>query len=326
MMDYSSRTVTLGNLVKHMKKGKYSFDSPLQRRENQWNRLQKSELVDSVLRSYPLDPIRAIKQEDGILDVIDGKQRATTIRQYLDDEFSLSKSLEDVVIEESIYQIAGKKFSKLDEVVQDKIKGYEIQVYIFTDCTEKDVREMFRRQNNGSALRPSQKLTAYQTSELNSIIYDLSSHDLFKKVLSPNQINKDVHKDIIRETLMLSEASKDNELTSFRIKDMNNFVIVYGENINNEKVELIKQALDRLDEAFDETVKIPKTSLSFIIYSMMRAIKDHKSTQKLVDEINSFIDNYDSNEEYKQYCAQGTSSNFNITGRMEYWRKIVKEL
>lgn len=325
-MDYSSRTVTLGNLVKHMKKGKYSFDSPLQRRENQWNRLQKSELLDSVLRSYPLDPIRAIKQKDGILDVIDGKQRATTIRQYLDDEFSLSKSLEEVVIDENTYQIAGKKFSKLDEVVQEKIKGYEIQVYTFTDCTEKDVREMFRRQNNGSALRPSQKLTAYQTSELNTIIYDLSSHDFFKKVLSPNQINKDVHKDIVRETLMLSEVSKDNELTSFRIKDMNNFVIEYGEKINNEKIDLIKQALDRLNEEFNETVKIPKTSLSFIIYSMMRVIKDHKSTQKLIDKINSFIDNYDSNEEYKQYCTQGTSSNANITGRMDYWRNIIREL
>lgn len=123
---------------------------------------------------------------------------------------------------------------------------------------------------------------------------------------------------------MLSEASKDNPITSFRANDMNEFVLNYE--INNDKIENIKSALEKLDDAFDENVKIPKTTISVIIYAMMRTIKDKKSTQKLIDAINDFLSNYESNEEYKQYCLQGTSNNVNVVGRLDYWRNIVKTL
>lgn len=322
-MEYFCNHKTLVNLVKDMETKKFSFNSPLQRQEDQWSRIQKSELIDSILRSYPLDPIRAIKLENGILDVIDGKQRATTIRSYLNDEFPLSKKLENVIIEGNEYIIGGKKFSKLDEAVQDKIKGYEIQVYIFMDCTDKDVREMFRRQNNGTPLKNSQKLTVYQSEKLNNVIFELASHELFAKLLSHTQITKDVNKDIIREVLMLSEASKDNPITSFRAKDMANFVSNYE--VDDVKLEFIKQALDKLNEAIEESTKITKVSISFIIYGMYRTIKDKKGTEKYCDWlINTFIADYDSNEEYKQFTQNGTSNNENVTGRLNYFRSVIR--
>lgn len=105
---------------------------------------------------------------------------------------------------------------------------------------------------------------------------------------------------------------------------MEDFVSNYE--IDEEKVEIIKAALVKLDESFDENIKIPKTSVSFIIYTMMRVIKDKKSTQKLVDIINDFLANYESNEEYKQYCLQGTSNNANVAGCLDYWRNIIRSL
>lgn len=328
-MDFTCKTRALSSLVKDMQKDKFSFDSPLQRQEDQWNRLQKSELIDSILRSYPLDPIRAIKTESGILDVIDGKQRATTIRQYISGEFTLSKNLENVTIDETEYEIAGKRFEKLDEPVQDKIKSYEIQIYTFTDCTDKDVREMFRRQNNGVPLKSLQKRAIKETPELTNIIFDLKSYPVFDKVMSPALKRKDADKETIRQVLMLSETGKDYDFGSFLTKDVENFIVMYNDNINYDKIELIKQALDRLNETFEEYEKyyIKPTTLPFVIYGAYRVIKDNKPFEKYSEWVLSFLDNYAMNEEYLQYCnGGGTASSDKVHGRLDYFRNVVKEM
>lgn len=323
-MEFTCRTKTLQALYKGItKSSKILLSHELQRKEGAWNAKQKSDLIDSLLRNYPINPTYAVK-DDGVLSVIDGVQRLSTIRDFLDSKFALSKNLKPVVINGEEKNLSGLRFKKMDEDTQDALRNSELQVYEITEYTDEDVREMFRRQNAGTALKPSQKLTSSQSRELTRLLFELSSYPFIQKVLTPAQIKKDVDRDICREVLMLASASKDSPVTSFRARDMDDFVSSYE--IDGERVEDIKAALTELDNAFDENIKIPKTSVSFIIYAMMRVIKDNKSTQKLVDVINEFLANYDSNEEYKQYCLQGTSNNVNVAGRLDYWRGIVREL
>ena len=80
-MDFSTRTRSITSLTKDVKNKKYDFNNPVQRMEGQWNNNMKSELLDSMLRSYPIDPLRGIK-EDNVISIIDGKQRLTTIIDY----------------------------------------------------------------------------------------------------------------------------------------------------------------------------------------------------------------------------------------------------
>ncbi len=51
-----------------------------------------------------------------------------------------------------------KKYAQLDEAVQDKLNDYEMTIYVFTDCTGEDIREMFTRQNNGKPLNNTQNV------------------------------------------------------------------------------------------------------------------------------------------------------------------------
>ena len=105
-MDYTSKTRSLQSLVKDMDKGTINLSHKLQRPEGQWNRKQKSDLIDSLLRHYPINPTYAIVEEDGTLSVIDGVQRLSTIRDYIENIFALSKDMNSVIIngEEKIYQ------------------------------------------------------------------------------------------------------------------------------------------------------------------------------------------------------------------------------
>jgi len=322
-MEFTCRTRTLQALSKNIEKSKILLSHELQRKEGAWNARQKSDLIDSLLRNYPINPTYSVK-DNGVLAIIDGVQRLSTIRDFLGSKFALSKNLKPVVINGEEKNIAGLRFKKMDEDTQEALRNSELQIYEITEYTDEDVREMFRRQNAGTALKASQKLTSSQSKELTHLLFELSSYPFIHKVLTPTQIKRDVDRDICREVLMLASASKDNPVTSFRAKDMDDFVSNYE--IDEGKVEDIKAALTELDTAFDENIKIPKTSVSFIIYAMMRVIKDNKSTQKLVDVIHNFLATYDTNEEYKQYCLQGTSNNVNVTGRLDYWRNVVKTL
>ena len=324
-MDFTCKTRAVSSFAKDVAKGRYNMHHKLQRQEDQWSTLQRGELIDSLLRSYPIDPIRCEVKEDGINYVFDGVQRSTNICNFLSDGYKLPRSLKSVTLDSVEYQIAGKKFSQLDEAVQDKIKSSEIQVYMFTGCTDNDIREMYRRQNNGKVLSSTQKRTAIESDELSEIVFSLADHPFFKKVLGKNKLKKDVQRDYIREVLMLTETNKENDFTSFTPKDIDKFVIWYADNINNEKIALVKQSLDKLDASFDE-LKINTLSIPMVIFSGYRVLKDQKSFTKLVDVINKFVEGYEDNEEYKQYCLGSTTSSPMVRGRLDYWRKIIRTM
>lgn len=324
-MDFTCKTRAVSSFAKDVSKQKYNMHHKLQRQEGQWSSLQRGELIDSLLRSYPIDSIRCEVKDDGINYVFDGVQRSTNICNFLADEYKLPRSLKSVTFDGVEYQIAGKKFSQLDEAVQDKIKSAEIQVYMFTGCTDEDIREMYRRQNNGKSLSNTQKRTAIESDELSEIVFSLADHPFFKKVLGKNKLKKDVQRDYIREVLMLTETNKENDFTSFTPKDIDKFVIWYADNINNEKIALVKQSLDKLDASFDE-LKINTLSIPMVIFSGYRVLKDQKSFTKLVDVINKFVEGYEDNEEYKQYCLGSTTSSPMVRGRLDYWRKIIRTM
>lgn len=324
-MDFTCKTRAVSSFAKDVAKGRYNMHHKLQRQEDQWSTLQRGELIDSLLRSYPIDPIRCEVKEDGINYVFDGVQRSTNICNFLSDGYKLPRSLKSVTLDSVEYQIAGKKFSQLDEAVQDKIKSSEIQVYMFTGCTDNDIREMYRRQNNGKVLSSTQKRTAIESDELSEIVFSLADHPFFKKVLGKNKLKKDVQRDYIREVLMLTETNKENDFTSFIPRDIDKFVVWYANNINHDKIALVKQSLDKLDAAFDE-LKINTLSIPMIIFSGYRILKDQKSFTKLVSAINNFVEEYESNEVYKQFCLGSTTSSQMVRGRLDYWRKIIREL
>ena len=81
--------------------------------------------------------------------------------------------------------------------------------------------------------------------------------------------------------------------------------------------------MDILNESF-ETIKLPITSIPMVLYSSYCVKKDEKSFAKLVDLINQFLSDYDTNEEYKQYVTSGTSGAENVKGRFDYWKGLVK--
>ena len=79
--------------------------------------------------------------------MIDGLQRLSTIKSYINDEFTLS-TLDNIEIDGVPRKLSGKKFSELDPAVKEEISGAEIVLCELRDATDKDIIELFSRINN----------------------------------------------------------------------------------------------------------------------------------------------------------------------------------
>lgn len=335
MEDIKTQPKTVQSLVNDINKGKYNFELPIQRRAGIWNRKELSLFIDSIIRLYPIYPALLNKHSDTkVLDVVDFKQRFTGLAAYVNNEFPLSKDLKPVNIDGIEYEIAGKKFNKLDEAVQDRFNTRDLTVITMVDATSEEINDIFDRINMGHPLTNGHKRSTIESDETRDIIYSLASHSFFEKVLTKAQYKKNFDRDVVIQILMLTEISDKYDFGSFRNDDMNKFIIHYNELIANKetrdntlaKVGIIKEALDKLNDEFTSSVKIKNTSLPLICYGMYRIIKDKKNKEKYLEWVHNFLDTYDTNESYLAYCGSGTASAENVKGRLNYFREAIRKM
>lgn len=330
-MKNSSKERTLQWINNQNKKGNISFEHRLQRPIGQWNTKMKSLLIHSLLSGIPVNPIYVVEEEN-IIYPLDGSQRTSTCIAYLNDEFSLSKDTPNVLIVvkengEQVtkeFEIAGKKFKKLDEEVKETLLACTLEFCTLSDYTDDDIKTMFARQNSGKPLGSKLLRVVNESDEFGDIVYSLANHPFMDKIMSKTQRKNGTDKDTIIQTFMLIATNQENDFTSFRAKDIDTFVTDYADQYL-DKADTLKEAMDRFNDSFDK-IKIPVTSAPQILYSGYRVTKDKKSFNRLAEKVSDFVATYDSNEEYKQFVQSGTGSHENVNGRFQYWRGIVKTL
>ncbi len=335
MEDIKTQPKSMQSLINDINKNRYNFDLSIQRRAGIWNKKEISLFIDSALRLYPIYPALLNKHSDTkMLDVVDFKQRFTGLAAFANNEFALSKDLKPLVIDGVEYEIAGKKFNKLDEAVQERFYSRDISVITMIDATPEEISDIFDRINMGHPLTNGHKRSTIESEETRNIVFTLAAHPFFEKILTKAQYKKNIDRDTIIQILMLCEVSNEYNFGSFRNDDMNKFILHYNQLISNDqtrdktlaKTLVIKEALDKLDDEFIESIKIKTTSLSLICYGMYRILKDGKSSEKYLKWVHNFLDTYNSNEEYLAYCGSGTASAEMVKGRLDYFRKAIREL
>lgn len=139
-------------LVNQMEKGKVNYDNAVQR-NLVWDAEKKSLLIHSMIYGYAIPAMYFTRDENGVYDSLDGKQRSNAISEYLHDEFALTPDTPTVVDDNGcVEDVSGLYFSQLPEWAQDRIKDYNLTIYYYEGMTETEIREFFRRLNNGKPL------------------------------------------------------------------------------------------------------------------------------------------------------------------------------
>lgn len=164
-------------LYRKYKENIIKLDPDFQRESNVWNPKQKSELIESILIGIPL-PIFYVKQDKkGNLILIDGRQRLSTIFDYMDNKFSLSGL--KILSKFNGFLFKGKDEEdekSLKSIYRGKIEDVNLTLHIIKEPTpEKLTYDLFDRVNRGG--------TRLNNQEMRNAIYQGSS-TLFLKTLS----------------------------------------------------------------------------------------------------------------------------------------------
>lgn len=144
--------LTCKGLYNRMLKDEINFDCAVQR-GFVWDNEKKSLLIHSILYGYSIPAFYMTKNEDGSYDSLDGKQRSNAIFDFMAGQYALAEDFPIVYNEEGEKEnFSGMFWAQLPEWAQDRIKDYSLTVYYFEDMTNEEVREFFRRLNNGKPL------------------------------------------------------------------------------------------------------------------------------------------------------------------------------
>lgn len=123
-----------------------------------WTTEQRSRLIESIILGLPIPPIFLIEGEDGILELIDGLQRTSSVLQFLNHEAIGEPELRLTGCD-ILRDLNGKVFSDLPLSVRLKIKRSPIRATIINRSGDAFVKyEMFKRLNTGGALLSAQEI------------------------------------------------------------------------------------------------------------------------------------------------------------------------
>lgn len=313
-MDFSNRVRTVNSYMRDIDKEALLFHHPVQRRSSQWSKRQKSLLIHSLITGYvPVPPIHVLMDEQSLW-VIDGKQRLNTIWEFLNDEFRLSKETPEVEDSEgNIYSLAGARFSNLPEEFQDNIKSAEIIQVKYADYTDQQIADVYARLNNGTPLSNDQKLRAELSDEMLNEIDQILSKPFFTEKVSftAGQVRKGEDLTIILQAIMLAE---DMDFRNFSGKEVERC----AKEMDISMLNGLSEASDKLDQIVENRSKLlKKINLPMILAGQAVAEDDEAYAQKLM----RFFDEYENNEDYKQFCMTSTSKKENVLGRWSYFKE-----
>lgn len=326
----SSITWTCKQIVKMIDKETISFKNVVQR-SFVWERHRMSELIWSIIMGYPIPPIYAERGETAndkvkIYDVMDGQQRNTTIYKYLKDEFALTELKPIPYLDEDgkecTVDISGKKFSELEEELQDIIKDATITVKYFDNLEQYQKAEMFRRLNNGKPLSAKNKTLA-SAKNIEELL-NLGSHQLFEEMLTEkSRANKNQAVIVVKAWTMMN---RDVEDISFASKDFNP-QIEEIEITDEEKVELVN-AFNYIVNVHDELKENKEKDVAKKLYTETHLISlipyvkqsmDNDINESMFAEflINFFKTENDSDvyAEYMEACSNAIARNASIMAR-----------
>jgi transcriptional regulator with XRE-family HTH domain len=144
---------TVGEVVKRIRSNRYDLNPEFQR-DFVWPDDKQYRLIESCLMRIQLPVIYVAEAEDGRIVVVDGLQRLSTFRRFLDDKLKLSfaKAEEDLP-----HPLEGKRFSDLELKLQERVEDTQLTLYILdSKAPERAKLDIFERVNSGEPLTRQQ--------------------------------------------------------------------------------------------------------------------------------------------------------------------------
>ena len=315
---YKNTSYSIESISKQLRKKKIRDDHILQRHSGQWKGFAKSELISDILRGKSLTQIiisEEIKNGLRMQWLIDGKQRCTTLDDFLHDGFSISKNVKNYNIryqtvkiddngnevlnedgftdmEYKDFDIRNKKFSQLPEELQEVFKDRQIPVLYNMNCTKKDIADDIARFNRSRPMNKAQNGWLGLDEEFAEFVENIAKMPFFQPGFSgstytPNNINSGLIRRIIVEGIMASDFIDDFN------KDFEKMCEFLSEEASDSNFTEFYALIERLTTVSNQNIaKLFDSKDSFLWFGLFsRFINIESNDIKFI----SFLEEFDKN-------------------------------
>ena len=308
--------------------GKINFDHIVQR-SYVWERSRKSSLIESIIVGYPVPAVYAKRIGDGsskIYYIMDGKQRLSTVKEYLNNEFALSelspvRYVDGTTGEECEYDISNLTFDELPESLRDHLNSIMFNVIYFDNLNKEEERELFKRLNAGKPLTAKSRLLA-SCKDIEGLL-DIGSHKLFDEMLTDKaRSNKNQATLVMKSWCMMNQNIHN---VSFESKTFNS-LLENTEITDAEKLDMIK-VFDLIVDTHAVLIDNKRKKIAKKIYTethfvslipyFHKAVNDGIVADMMADWLVDFYDAIDASVsyEYNMACSCGSAKTSNIVAR-----------
>ncbi|MBO5031673.1 MAG: DUF262 domain-containing protein [Lachnospiraceae bacterium] len=294
---------------------------PFQRHSGMWNTIVKSNLIWSILSDSYIPPVVLLKDKRGVdakgkdlfgYQVLEGQQRLiTTLFPFLNDEWALHGATEPVEVDGFTYDIAGKKFSELEEELRDIVKNYRFTVQAIENYTMEEAEKLYFNINSGVALSAIQKGKAKLGTEMIEFLNSLLSGNFFTQAINITEsqaLKEDDLLMLMQGMALLDQRHEQREFKNISAATM----LAYAESIrgtyNDNKREMLLEIVDFLNKAFTTKNKfLRKNNTPIVIVMAKIALEQEIEPEAFRAFINDFA-----NSLYPAYEEASGSGNVKI--------------
>jgi hypothetical protein len=171
----TTKTFSLREIVEQIDEGDIDL-SPDFQREYVWKSKQRTRLIESVLLGIPLPAFYFNQSDSGRYQVVDGVQRLSTIKLFMEDGHRLADA--DL---EYLKDLKDLNFSELDKILVRRLRSTQIVVHVIEPQTPDEVKyDIFNRVNTlGSPLSAQEIRHAMSGKRSRTFLADLAESKAF---------------------------------------------------------------------------------------------------------------------------------------------------
>lgn len=317
--------MTIIDLYNQMKNGELKT-RPFYQRRLVWTNNDKEKFIDTIIQGYPFPEIYLCQGEldtenlTTVYYVVDGQQRLTTIRDYIEGVLSFK------VI---------SPYKDLEPIQKERFVNYPVAVRQLGKISEEDIKAIFDRLNKTDySLNPTELLYAQYQGQYISLARKLAEEngDFFERIIGEKSINRMADIGFILQIM----TTLENKINFSGDKEVIKFVDMYNETYKNEELmyKIITEAFEIykiLDLPYDSFFY--KKAASFSLLIELCKISNNFDVNILKERIASFemmlLENREKDIETNElakfyiYLYQGTASKTARDYRGEIIRKFI---